>query len=159
MLFRSGVTATFFCTGKKAEKDKDIIDRLHQLGFGVANHGYEHIKGWGKVKTDYLENAARGASVTGSQLYRPPYGSVTPGQFRSLKKNYRVVFWDIILYDFDPAFSTQRIIRVAQKKIRPGSIIVLHDSNKSSCLSFLPELIKLIGDKGYSFGDLSDDLK
>lgn len=153
------VSATFFCTGRKVEEEKDIYNQILNLGYGIANHGYNHIRGWGKGKADYYNNVSVGAELTGSDLFRPPYGSVTPGQFRRLRGLYRVVFWDIILYDFDSSFNTGRIIRVALKKLRPGSIIVLHDSDKSSCLRFLPDLIRLIREKGYTFGDLLVDLK
>ncbi|MEZ4999894.1 MAG: polysaccharide deacetylase family protein [Bacteroidales bacterium] len=159
ILEETGVKATFFCTGRRAENSRDLFEQIGIRGFATANHGYDHLKGWGRGKRVYIKNVSEGAEQTGSKLFRPPYGSVTPGQFRSLKNRFTIVFWDIILYDFDATFSPGQILRVAQKKLRPGSIIVLHDSSKSSCLRFLPDLIKLVRKEGYTFGDLSVDLK
>ena len=54
-------------------------------------------------------------------------------------------------YDFDPEFGGERSLGILKRKIRPGSIIVLHDKPGSSANAILPEFIDFALGKGYRF--------
>jgi peptidoglycan/xylan/chitin deacetylase (PgdA/CDA1 family) len=54
-------------------------------------------------------------------------------------------------YDFDPRMTSQKILNNLKKRIRNGSVIVLHDKPSSSVTSFLDEFIKYAKEKGYMF--------
>jgi peptidoglycan/xylan/chitin deacetylase (PgdA/CDA1 family) len=157
ILLSEGVRATFFVTGEAAESHPELISRIKESGFSLANHGYHHIKGWRTTCTDYIRNTDKGAVISGSKLFRPPFGSITPGQFRRLRKIYTIVFWDLILYDFDPSFPRKKIFEKLKRRIRGGSVIVLHDNEKSSSPLILEELIRSVKELGYNFGDLAED--
>jgi peptidoglycan/xylan/chitin deacetylase (PgdA/CDA1 family) len=68
-----------------------------------------------------------------------------------MKKKYKIVFWDLMPYDFDEKLNGKGVFNILKKKIRPGSIIVLHDMVTSTCLSFLDEFIKYAETNGYKF--------
>ena len=72
-------------------------------------------------------------------------------QYKKLRKKYRIVLWDLMPYDFDKGFGTARSLLVLKKKIRPGSIIVLHDNPTSCANSILDEFIIYAFDSGYRF--------
>jgi peptidoglycan-N-acetylglucosamine deacetylase len=158
ILKEEGVVAGFFCNGEAFESNAGLAREIRDSGNLIANHGYRHAKGWKTGFNTYVNLVDKGAEITGSDLFRPPYGSLTPLQFRSLDKKYKIIFWDLILYDFDRGFSDSNILRILRRKIRPGSIIVVHDNEKSLRPGILREIIKTIRDAGYKFGDLASVL-
>jgi peptidoglycan/xylan/chitin deacetylase (PgdA/CDA1 family) len=64
--------------------------------------------------------------------------------------------WDVITRDYNPKLSPEKIVRIVKKYARNGSIIVFHDSKKSSAntLSALPQAIEALLVKGFSFSQL-----
>lgn len=151
ILENHNVSATFFCNGEEAEKYPGLINLTVSKGHNIGNHGYSHLSGWKTNLIDYAENVSHAAKFTSADLFRPPYGSLRPSQYHVLIKNYNIVFWDLMLYDFDSRMSSENALNVFKKKIRPGSLIVLHDKTSSTIFSFLNELIKYAEDEGYKF--------
>src|SRR5690606_2949268 len=45
-LARSKAKATFFCTGRNAEANPALMDRLRREGHSVGNHTWDHPDGW-----------------------------------------------------------------------------------------------------------------
>ena len=151
ILEASNVKAAFFCSGRKAKKFPELVNLIVSKGHIIGNHGYNHLSGWKTNVSVYIENAERAEEFTSTGLFRPPYGRIRPAQYRALIKKYRIVFWDLMPYDFDEKMDGKRVLNILKKKIRPGSVIVLHDMTSSSCLSFLAEFIKYAEDIGYKF--------
>jgi peptidoglycan/xylan/chitin deacetylase (PgdA/CDA1 family) len=143
--------AAFFCNGREAEKYPGLVDLIVSKGHVIGNHGYDHLSGWKTNVSDYVENVQMAEKFTSSTLFRPPYGSISLSQYREVKKNYKIVFWDLMPYDFDEKFGGKRAFNILKEKIRPGSIIVLHEKVTPSCLSFLAEFIKYAEKNGYKF--------
>ena len=148
------IKAVFFCSGKKVETHPDLISLIKSYGHIVGNHGYEHNDGWRTGKKDYLENVSLASGFTSGYLFRPPYGRITLSQFRSLAGKYSVVFWDLMPHDYDNRMSSVKILTVLRRKIRNGSVIVLHDTKNSSVLTFLDDFIREAGGMGYAFQQL-----
>jgi hypothetical protein len=73
------------------------------------------------------------------------------GQYRQLKKRYKIVFWDLMPFDFDRSFHPAESYNVLLRKIRPGSVIVLHDKPNSSLIPFLHQFIETANHRGYRF--------
>jgi len=143
--------AAFFCNGRKAEKYPELLDLIVSKGHVIGNHGYDHLSGFKTNIHDYIENALRADEFTSSSLFRPPYGRIRQSQYRLMKKKYKIVFWDLMPYDFDDKMDGKRAFIILKQKIRQGSIIVLHDKVTSTCLSFLDEFIKYAQTNGYKF--------
>jgi peptidoglycan-N-acetylglucosamine deacetylase len=91
-----------------------------------------------------------------SSLFRPPYGRITPAQFKALKSNFKIVMWDVLSQDYDSTKSNAEVIQNVVGNVSKGSIIVLHDNEKTmNRMSFiLPELSNLLKNKGWSFKTL-----
>jgi len=151
LLERHHVRAMFFCNGKAAEKHHEIIDEIISGGHIIGNHGYEHLDGWTTSLKCYLKNAALAAPFTSERFFRPPYGRLRLSQYQNLKTTYKIIFWDIMPFDFDKSFGGKNSLKILKKKIRPGSVIVLHDSPDSSAISILDEFIEFSLDAGYRF--------
>jgi peptidoglycan-N-acetylglucosamine deacetylase len=158
ILEKHQIRAVFFCSGIEAEKHPELVDHLISKGHIIGNHGYNHPDGWITPAADYIADANRSAQFTSGCLFRPPYGRITPFQFRDLKKDYKIVFWDIMPYDFDKRFGIENSLRILERMIRPGSVIVLHDRQGSSANTIIEDFIMLAQRQGFSFG-YPEDLK
>lgn len=151
MLKNHGIRAMFFMTGYKAEKYKNLRDLIIAEGHTPGNHGYNHIKGWKTPDGEYQANALRAVEFTSGSFFRPPYGQIGLFQYRKLAAIFRIVFWDVMPYDFDRRLEGKKCFEILKLKIRPGSIIVLHDSPHSTLFEFLDEFISFAAGNGYKF--------
>lgn len=133
MLRAYGVKATFFVVGSQAELYPELIQRIHREGHAIGLHGYKHHPHWTKTPWSIKREAEHTAQLierlTGVRpvLYRPPWGLFNLLDYIVLR-NFRLVLWSCIVGDWrkqEPERMWQRL----QRRIRPGSIIVLHDSD------------------------------
>jgi peptidoglycan/xylan/chitin deacetylase (PgdA/CDA1 family) len=121
------------------------------MGHAIGNHGYNHLNGWITSLNKYVGDVNEAAPFTSSVLFRPPYGRLRINQYRKLSKTYKIVLWDIMPYDFDNTFGPANSLRILKNKIRPGSIIVLHDTSDSSAGKILEEFIIFSISSGFRF--------
>ncbi len=150
--------ATFFCVGENVEKHPDVFQQVSDAGHTIGNHTYNHLDGWATDNIPYFHNTRHGASVTQSNLFRPPYGKLKPRQAQFLQRHYRIVMWDVLSADFDPNISKEQCLQNVMRNVRPGSIIVFHDSLKAKeKLEYvLPQVLAHFSHKGYTFESLKD---
>jgi peptidoglycan-N-acetylglucosamine deacetylase len=151
ILGRYNIKAIFFCNGRNAEKYPGLVNLIKSNGHQIGNHGYSHFDGWKTSERKYEADTIKADTYTSSSLFRPPYGHLRFRQYLRLRKRYKIVFWDLMPYDFDSSFGPDNSLRVLKKKIRPGSVIVLHDTQNSTVCKFLEEFIKFALSEGYSF--------
>ena len=157
ILAEQNATATFFILGENAEKHPEILDRIRSEGHVLANHGYAHLDGWKVDEEAFIENVKRGEKVSGSKVFRPPYGRIWPG-LMDLISDHRVIMWDVLAGDFDTNNSANDVVSNVLDNVEAGSIIVMHDSQKAkeNVLGSLQLIIEGIQEKGLSFGNISD---
>jgi peptidoglycan/xylan/chitin deacetylase (PgdA/CDA1 family) len=151
ILSKNKVRAVFFCSGKAASENPDLIIRIKSAGHIIGNHGYCHLNGLLTSKRRYLMDIEKAAEFTSDSLFRPPYGKIKINQYRTIKRSYKIIMWDIMLYDFDRTFGGERSLSILKKKICPGAIVVLHDSPQSTVLEFLDTFIEFAYREGYRF--------
>ena len=151
ILEKRNVKAIFFCDGREAEKHRELIDLIIAGGHLIGNHGYAHPDGWRTGSEKYIADVSRASAITSATLFRPPYGRMGLREYRILRQSFKVFFWDLMPYDFDRKFGSEKSLRMLKKLIRPGSVIVLHDKPGSSALKFLPEFIDYAMTSGYEF--------
>jgi peptidoglycan/xylan/chitin deacetylase (PgdA/CDA1 family) len=145
------IKALFFCNGRAAEKYPELVNQIIINGHIVGNHGYSHLDGWTTSTGKYCDDINKASEFTSDKLFRPPYGRIRYSQFNRLRRQFRIIFWDIMPYDFDKEFGAEKAMEILRKKIRPGSIIVLHDTPHSSALEFLNEFLSFSIDQSYRF--------
>ena len=91
-------------------------------------------------------------------LFRPPYGQITPKQGRNLMDlGYKIIMWDVLSFDWDKDVEEEKCLENVLTKTTAGSIIVFHDSVKASKnMQFaLPKVLKHFSDKGFRFEALN----
>lgn len=163
--------ATFFCIGANVEKHPDIFKSIIENKHAIGNHTQEHIKGWKTNTKDYLNDVEACETIFKSQipsslseivnrkslivnLFRPPYGKITPKQGKRLiALGYNIVMWDVLSFDWDNTVTPEQCFNNVISKVKNGSIIVFHDSLKAShnMQYTLPKVLEYYGKAGYSF--------
>jgi peptidoglycan-N-acetylglucosamine deacetylase len=151
ILGKHNVKAMFFCNGLKAEREPVLMDLIRQNGHITGNHTYNHADGWLTSYGDYINEAEKAAASTSHQYFRPPYGRLRFKQYKELKKKYRIFFWDLMAYDFDRKLKPPSALRILCRKMRPGSVIVLHDKQYSTSVGILDEFLTVAKASGYRF--------
>ncbi len=125
------ISATFFCVGENLLKYPEIAQRITNEGHLIGNHTFNHLKGWKSKNDAYLNNIEKCNSLSESKLFRPPYGRLKISQYKKLKDNYKIVFWDVLTHDYDKNISKEKCLKNSIKYTRNGSIIVFHDNKKA----------------------------
>jgi peptidoglycan/xylan/chitin deacetylase (PgdA/CDA1 family) len=150
------ITATFFCVGENIDKNPEIFKRILDEGHQVGNHTYNHLKGWQTKDQDYLTNVAKCQALTQTNLFRAPYGRISRKQYNVLVKEYTMVFWDVLSYDYDKLTSPEKCLQNSIKHTQHGSIIVFHDNIKAQKnIKFaLPQYIDYFLKLNYTFASL-----
>jgi peptidoglycan/xylan/chitin deacetylase (PgdA/CDA1 family) len=152
------VHATFFCTGSKVLASPSLFAGIAADGHTIGNHGFSHLNGLTTSVRYYCSDIFRGRDITCSNLFRPPYGRLRVRQYRILERTMRIVFWDLMPYDFDRKLSPEYSYKILSQRVRSGSVIVLHDTASGSALIYLDRFIKKALEEGYSFGSVDDYL-
>ena len=149
--------ATFFCVGENVGRYPTLFRRLLNDGHAVGNHTHNHLSGWDTDVDAYLANVDACADLVESRLFRPPYGRLSPRKAYRLRQDYRIVMWDVLSGDFDTDLTGRECTRNVLDNVRPGSIIVFHDSLKAEAnLRYaLPRVLGALHRQGYCFEALS----
>jgi peptidoglycan/xylan/chitin deacetylase (PgdA/CDA1 family) len=147
------IKATFFLIGKQVEKypllTKMILDNGHYIG----NHSYSHINGLLKSNKNYLSDIDRAQQFINSKIFRPPYGKIRPIQLRNLKRQYKIIMWDVFSWDFKENISSEKLYTNVINNVEKGSIIVFHNNMKSyrNLNKNLEKILLKLQKEGYSF--------
>lgn len=147
------IKATFFCVGENVSKHPEVFSQIIEHGHRVGNHTYHHVRGRSLKLDDYLKDIQEAQKQINSDLFRPPYGSLTIQQYNKLKKLYKIVFWDVLTEDYNKNLSPKDCLLNVQRYSRNGSVIVFHDSLKAKdrLFEFLPAAIQYLKEEGYNF--------
>ncbi|HNB93653.1 MAG TPA: polysaccharide deacetylase family protein, partial [Microthrixaceae bacterium] len=127
-----GVKGTFFLVGRAVAARPAVARQVVADGHLVGNHSYHHDY-WRWLDPRYPELGATQAVIGRDvgvcpRFFRPPHGQRTPLMNLQLARRGMVaVTWDVSAADWvtnDPDLVARRILA----RVRPGSIILLHDS-------------------------------
>jgi len=159
LLKKHQAKATFFCIGDNIRKYPELSRRIIAEGHAIGNHTFHHLNGWKTKPRNYIENVLKAEAEIENQtssfightpIFRPPYGKLTSQQAKLLQeKGYKIIMWDVLSADFDMDISEEKCFDNVSKSIRPGSIIVFHDSlkAKNNLRYTLPKVLDFISDK------------
>lgn len=161
LLKRENIPACFFCVGENVQRHPDLYQQILDDGHLTGNHSFNHIQGMKTTDADYFANIDKAARYIDSPFFRPPHGFLRRSQFRQLRQKYQVVMWDVVSRDYLPSLSPEQVVRNVLNFVRPGSVIIFHDSLKArkNLYAALPVVIQALKEKGYSFRSLADALK
>lgn len=159
------IKATFFCIGDNIRKYPEVFKRILDQGHEVANHTFNHLKGWSTPLDQYVDNVKQCNSQLSnfeppisnlqprtSKLFRPPYGRITRAQIKALP-DYKIIMWDVLTNDYNLSKTPEACLKNSIRVTRPGSVIVFHDSLKAerNMAYTLPRYIEYCLEQGYTF--------
>ena len=144
--------ATFFCLGRNVDKHPEIYQQILTAGHSVGNHSYSHLKGFRSSIKRYMDDIGLAANMIDSKLFRPPYGRIFPGQVKAVMQEYDIIMWDVLSIDYNSNLSGKRVLQNVTRNVKPGSIIVFHDSDKAAHNLYyaLPRTLEFLQQEGYS---------
>jgi peptidoglycan/xylan/chitin deacetylase (PgdA/CDA1 family) len=154
--------ATFFVIGDNVRKHPTVFREIISNNHSVGNHTFHHVKGWQTSTENYVSEImlcdtemSQAAPSFQSIFFRPPYGRITKAQ-QSKLKDRKIIMWDVLTQDYNRNLSEQKCLAGTIKALRPGSIIVMHDSVKAERnLKFvLPRLLDFALNQNYTFKKL-----
>ena len=160
ILDKYNAKATFFCIGRNVERYTEIYGQILKRGHSTGNHTYSHLKGWQTGSKEYFNDIKLASFFIKSNLFRPPYGKIKRTQFKHLRHYYNIIMWDVMSFDFRQSVSKEKCLSLVLNNVRPGSIIVFHDSPKASENMFyaLPETLEYFKKQDYSFKSIPTTL-
>lgn len=153
VLRRERVRATFFMVGSLAAERPDLVREVRDAGHVVANHSLTHPVEPAfveipdrRVEAEIAQTAAAlreaGAEPT---LFRPPGGSFDDDTIlEAWRQRERVVMWSVDPHDWDASRTPKQIARDVLRRVRPGSIVLLHDGggDAADTIAALPKIIR-----------------
>ena len=128
-----GAKATFFCIGKNVVDNPSIIQRIQTAGHSIGNHTMNHSNAWKMDYTSYKEDIKQCEEVFVQQKinsigFRPPYGRITRKIYREMDD---VILWSVLTGDYNDSLSPENILQSVLPLLKPGAIVVMHDSCKA----------------------------
>ncbi|MDR2890960.1 MAG: polysaccharide deacetylase family protein [Alistipes sp.] len=147
-----GARATFFCLGKNVERHPELCRRILEAGHRIGNHSYDHARGWEMSAGNYARSVEHAREFIDSDLFRPPYGRITRREARLLALHYRIVMWNVISRDYSRRVAPEKCLRNVVRHVRPGDIVVFHDSQKAfrNLEYALPRVLRFLQEQGMS---------
>ena len=168
ILDENNVKGTFFMLNDNMIVFKDKVIRMEKEGHGIGFHGVSHeLKELYKTENSAIEEFKTCNrtfyKITGktSRLVRIPYGS-KPNMMESIYKKF--IDEDFLLWDWtvdtEDWKSTEdqivsNILYYAREKDR--IVILLHENQKT--VDCLPDIIKILRERGYSIEPITEDTK
>lgn len=160
ILDKYNVKTTFFLVGSWVDKYPESVKAIFDAGHDVSNHSdtHPHMSQLSKDKMrSEIENCNNKIeAITGARpnLFRPPYGDYNNSVVEMANElNMYCIQWDVDSLDWkDP--SPEQIKKNIIKKLKPGSIILMHNGAKNTP-DALPLVIEAITGEEYSIVPIS----
>lgn len=125
--------ATFFCIGKNVVENPSIIQRIQAGGHSIGNHTMNHCNAWKMDYSSYLVDVELCEKVFVQQQiksigFRPPYGRITRKMYLDMDN---VILWSVLTGDYNASLTPSVILESVLPLLKPGAIVVMHDSIKA----------------------------
>ncbi len=159
ILRKENIQATFFVTGREAEKYPELLKLMVQDKHEVCNHSYSHERNAG------IDDIKKGAGVikgiTGKEVkfFRPPWGEITLAKlWYALTNNVKIILWSLDSKDWDLKAAKELIEYVKGSKVEPGEIILFHE-DYAHTQEALPAIIADLKSREFTFATVGELLK
>ena len=148
-------TATFFMIGNKVVANPDGAKRVADAGMEIGNHTWEHPNMTtipGQYVPEQLaeaQDAITAATGRAPKLWRPA-GGLTDDAVNEQAATHGLagLLWDVIPFDWINDSNTAATRYMLMTQIKPGSVVLLHDSY-SSTVDLVQQFIPVLKANGY----------
>lgn len=153
ILNNEDIKATFFVTGKWAERQPELVKQIVKAGHDLGNHGHGHRHLKNLSNEELVKEITGGEkilqAVSGQKprLFAPAYGEVDDRISRVASHlGYEVVMWSLDTIDWqNPDVAT--IVKRVVPRIHNDAIILMHPTKPT--VEALPQIIKQLKKEGY----------
>ena len=149
------VKATFFLSGKWAEKHPDLVKDIYNRGHELGNHGYSHPHPDKLSVQQNIEEIQKTEQaierITGfkTRLFAPAYGEKKQHVVDAAAKiGYRTIYWSLDTIDWQKPKPSTIVERIVPRAFN-GAIVLMHPTENT--VLALPEIIHKLKEQGYSF--------
>ena len=164
VLERHGVKATFFLIGQFVQQKPEIARALVAAGHAIGSHTWDHPNLIFSSRAEVRRQLERTRQVifdtTGveTKLFRPPFGGRRPATLRVVRAlGLEPIMWNVTCYDWK-AKSAAEIVAHAERQIRGGDVILLHDggygrmgADRSRSVAASEQILTRYQSEGYRF--------
>lgn len=156
-------------TGRWAELNPGLVQRMVNEGHGLINHSYDHASFTGRSTGGAAQSAEERwrqldrtediiASLTGAStkpFFRPPYGDYDVSVNEDIyARDYAYnVMWTVDSRGWQ-RIPAQDIVDRCLSLAEPGAIYIFHVGSESEDAAALPAIIEGLREQGYSFVSL-----
>lgn len=168
ILKQENVQATFFVIGKMCEENPELLKREKAEGHSIGNHTYSHD--YNVVYSspeNFIKDIKKSEDVLtkiigphDTSLIRFPGGSFNRHSYKeaAAKAGYRYVDWNCLTGDAEVSRASvdRLLLRFNQTMENQHNLVILmHDAPyKTTTPEALPQIIKILKEKGYTFKGL-----
>jgi len=155
--------ATFFVLGTKARRHPEVLREIHAAGHTIGVHGDRHDRlhsfRMPRRVHDELDRAARAVEdVTGirPRYFRPPLGHTSVTTTRGVRRaGMTLVGWATRGLDGMRGRRPEAVVARVAREVTDGAIVMLHDASEHddfepASVRALPELLRLLDDRGWT---------
>jgi len=159
------VKATFFLRAKGVENNPNLARAIIEEGHDVANHSYDHLDVTSLTPEELQKDLVKAHQVITEaiqqqpiMLFRPPTGVINDKSGRAIAAAgyVNIAMYDVTSLDWNKSQSAEDIVNTTLKKVRSGSIILLHILDDTNMLEALPTVLEKIKSRGYKFVKMAD---
>ncbi len=161
ILEEEDIKVTFFVVGEWVDKYPESVLALHNAGHEIQNHSNTHPNmpalDYNKMVEEINQTANKVEAITGvrTTLFRPPYGDYDDTLVATLREQgHYCIQWDVDSLDWKDPAPSEIVSRVVSKS-ENGSIVLFHNAAVNTPKA-LPDVIKELKEKGFSFVKISD---
>ena len=149
------IKAAFFCIGKNAAANRELLSQVHHQGHTIGSHSYTHGYGFDLLSSknmhkdlEQMHQLVKEALGIEMKWFRPPYGVTTPNLKKAVEAmNYTAIGWNVRSMD-TIAKNETTLLQKLQRSLKPGSIFLFHDT-AAITVSILPRFIEQVQQAGY----------
>ena len=135
VLERHRVKATFFLIGQYVQQKPEIARAVVAAGHAIGSHTWSHpnliFQQVTELRRQLVQTRQAILDATGveTKIFRPPFGGRRPATLRTVRAfGEQTVMWNVTCYDWK-AKSADEIVAHAERQIRGGDVILLHDGS------------------------------
>ena len=166
ILKQEGVKATFYVVGRNVDAYPETARRIFAEGHDLGNHSYDHDYDRLYASVDnYLEEMEEADEAVYRLIGMRPLITRAPGgRMSHFDEAYDAVTadngyvehdWNVSSADSDPSGPVAQdfIDNIAGQAVMDSAIILMHSSaGHEETVKALPEIIRVLREKGYTFG-------
>ena len=156
-----GASATFFLVGEQIAGKEALVARMAREGHQVGNHTWSHAMLQEAppetVRQEVGQTEALLEQLLGAGEYwlRPPYGLLTPEQRQTI--DVPMAHWMVDPEDWRLR-NREKVAEAVLSAVRPGDIILLHDTISESVAAAL-DIVDALQRQGYGFVTVEELLR